>query len=72
MLVILFDDICSVEYLQLCEEYPVWQLKSVRSHCMKYLYRYLTVHTDLRTELAMANSIEAILGICKVKLSVCL
>lgn len=36
------------EYLAMCNEYPVWQFKSIRSHFMKLCHRYFWVHTDIR------------------------
>lgn len=36
------------EYLAMCDIYPVWQFKSIRSHFMKMCHRYFWVHTDVR------------------------
>ena len=42
------------QYLELCKEYPPRHFKTIRSHCMRFLYRYFEVHVDLRT--AVVNS----------------
>jgi len=36
------------EYLAMCNVYPVWQFKSIRSHFMKLCHRYFWIHTDIR------------------------
>lgn len=49
------------EYLQLVEAYPGTdrQIKIIRNHLMKFLYRYYVVHEDLRNRTAEEGSIEA-------------
>ena len=32
------------EYLNLCKIFPVWHFKSIRSHILKFLYRYFHHH----------------------------
>ncbi|KAJ1414299.1 hypothetical protein B484DRAFT_454848 [Ochromonadaceae sp. CCMP2298] len=53
------------EFLRLCEQYPVWHMKCVRSHVMKMLYRYICVHVELREMLGMACTVPAYLQICQ-------
>jgi tRNA-dihydrouridine synthase 1 len=53
------------QYLHLCYTYPVWHIKAIRSHMMKMLHRYISKHTELREQVALAHSIEEFLDICK-------
>ncbi len=47
--------------------YPVWQFKSVRSHLLKLLHRYLVIHTDLRDRVALdTRTVEDLLAVCQV------
>lgn len=52
------------EYLHTCYKYPVWHFKAIRSHVLKFLYRYLTSHVDIRIEISEMNSIEELLSVC--------
>ena len=35
-------------YLELVKRYPPYSFKTVRSHCMKFLFRYFEIHTEMR------------------------
>ena len=54
------------EYLEYCREYPSWHIKTIRSHVMKFLYRYLCHHADLREKVALSHSIDDFVEACKV------
>jgi tRNA-dihydrouridine synthase len=54
------DDL-ALEYLQMVDKYPgESDLKSVRSHCHKFLHTGLKIHVDLRTKLAESKSLEEV------------
>jgi tRNA-dihydrouridine synthase 1 len=46
------------EYLALCRQYPPRGFKAVRSHVMKFLFRYFEIHEDLRQAAGDAHSLE--------------
>jgi tRNA-dihydrouridine synthase 1 len=52
------------EFLHMCEKYPVWHMKCVRSHVMKMLYRYICVHTELRDIIVLSVTLPAYLEVC--------
>lgn len=54
------------EYLDFCERYPTRVLKIVRSHLMKYLYRYFDAHPQYREYFGNADSIEEFRAVCQV------
>jgi tRNA-dihydrouridine synthase 1 len=51
----------ALEYLEMVQRYPGTdrQIKIIRNHLMKFLYRYFVVHEDLRNKTAEQGSIEA-------------
>ena len=53
------------EYLSLCEIYPVWHMKTVRSHIMKFLYRYLIQYTEIRDLLYQARNLNDYIIACQ-------
>jgi tRNA-dihydrouridine synthase 1 len=53
------------EYLQLCEVYPPRHVKTIRSHMMRFMYRYYIKHDEVRDLIAVANSIEEFMSACK-------
>ena len=42
----------------MCRKYPGAHVKTVRSHMMKFLYKYFLKHPDLREQTAVTNSYE--------------
>ena len=49
----------------MCRKYPGAHIKTVRSHMMKFFYKYFLKHSDLRDRTACTNSydgFEAILA----------
>lgn len=50
--------------MNLCQKYPVWHFKSIRSHVLKFLYRYHMCHFEIKIEISETNSIEELLNIC--------
>ena len=46
------------EYLNYCEKYPVYHTKCIRSHILKMLYRYISVHTDIRNNCGNAHTMD--------------
>ena len=57
------DDL-TLEFLELAKQYPgETDLKNVRSHCHKFLYTGLKVHTDLRDRLSEAPSLEEVVAV---------
>lgn len=48
----------SEEYLILCRKYPGAHIKTVRSHLMKFFYKYFLKHPDLRERAASTNSYD--------------
>lgn len=42
----------------MCRKYPGAHVKTVRSHMMKFLYKYFLKHPDLRERTAVTNSYE--------------
>jgi tRNA-dihydrouridine synthase 1 len=52
------DDL-ALEYFEMCDKYPgEHQFSHIKSHLFKILYKGLTIHTDLRSQLGQAKSIE--------------
>ena len=45
--------------MTMCRKYPGAHLKTVRSHIMKFFYKYFLKHSDLRERTACANSYDA-------------
>lgn len=59
------------EYLSLCRQYPEpTLLKKIRGHMMKFLYRYFTVHVDIRNHMGECHSIDDFENICRVSIVV--
>lgn len=57
------------EYLVHCRQYPEpTLLKKIRGHMMKFLYRYFTVHTEVRNMMGAACSIDDFDDVCRVSL----
>lgn len=54
------------EYLHFCELYPPRHMKTVRSHLMKYLHRYLARHTNIRDMLGQAKTMDDMFAVCQV------
>jgi tRNA-dihydrouridine synthase 1 len=57
------QDELAKEYLTFVKEYPMvsrWANRCVKSHMFRFLYAGLQRHTDLRTQMAMAKSLEQI------------
>jgi tRNA-dihydrouridine synthase 1 len=55
------------EYLSYCRKYPEPTiLKKIRGHMMKFLYRYFTVHTEVRNMMGAAQTIEEHEDVCRV------
>ena len=52
------------EYLHYCIKYPVHHMKCVRSHIMKMLHRYTTVHIELRDLIGTSHTIDDYFGVC--------
>jgi tRNA-dihydrouridine synthase len=46
------------EYLSYCAQYPVHHMKIVRSHVMKMLHRYTTLHVELRDLIGTTYTLE--------------
>ena len=46
------------EYLDMCDKYPVWSFKTIRSHVQKIMYRYCVKHLDLRDRLLENVTVE--------------
>jgi tRNA-dihydrouridine synthase 1 len=46
------------EYLDMCDKYPVWSFKTIRSHVQKTMYRYCVKHLDLRDRLLENVTVE--------------
>lgn len=59
------------EYLQLCRIYPVWHIKSIRSHIMKFLHRYSCRHLEVRDKIATAHSLKEFEDACNVSSKFC-
>merc|ERR1719487_2898102 len=55
----------ALEYLDFCERFPARVLKIVRSHLMKYLYRYFDAHPQYREYFGNADSIEEFRAVCQ-------
>lgn len=55
------------EYLDLCVTYPTYHMKTVRSHLLKYLYRYHSIHDELRDAIIEASTLEEFQSVCKVR-----
>eukprot|EP01039_Chlorochromonas_danica_P001550 gene1551-1688_t len=53
------------EYLALCQQYPVWHFKILRSHVLKMLYRYINENSDIRDLCSRGHSIETFLEVCR-------
>jgi len=54
-------DVLASEYLEMVRKYPgEADLKCIRSHCHKFLYTGLKVHTDLRDRLTEAVSLDEV------------
>lgn len=47
------------EYLDICEKYPVWYFKTIRSHLQKMMYRYCVRHLEVRDRLLEGFTIES-------------
>ena len=45
--------------MSMCRKYPGAHIKTVRSHIMKFFYKYFLKHCDLRERTACANSYDA-------------
>ena len=52
------------EYLHYCNKYPVHHMKCVRSHIMKMLHRYTTVHIELRDLIGTSHTIDDYFDVC--------
>jgi tRNA-dihydrouridine synthase 1 len=52
------------EYLRNCLKYPVHHMKCVRSHVMKMLHRYTTVHVELRDMIGVSQTFDAYFEVC--------
>lgn len=46
------------EYMLLCRKYPGAHIKTVRSHLMKFFYKYFLKHADLRDRTSTTNSYD--------------
>jgi hypothetical protein len=44
--------------MQMCHKYPGSHVKTVRSHIMKFFYKYFLKHPDLRERTAVTNSYD--------------
>jgi tRNA-dihydrouridine synthase len=55
------------QYLDYCELYPVHPPKCVRSHMLKFLYRYTVQHTVLRDMCGVSHTLDDYRNVCKVK-----
>lgn len=53
------------QYLELCQQHPVYHSKVMRSHVMKMLYRYHNENTEIRDMCSMGHSIEDFVAVCK-------
>lgn len=60
----LFCNSCTEEYLNYCLKYPVHHMKCVRSHVMKMLHRYTTVHVELRDAIQFSHTFEDYFAVC--------
>merc|ERR1711991_62653 len=47
-------------YINLCKQYPPHTFKTIRGHCMKFLFRYFEVHTDMRNKVGETARIEVL------------
>ena len=56
----------TLEYLDFCNLYPPRHFKTIRSHCMKFLFRYFEIHSDLRKLTGEVDSIADLYAICQV------
>lgn len=54
------------EYLELVSQYPVNHMRTIRSHLIKMLYRYICIHTELRLQLIDALNIDDFHDVIKV------
>lgn len=52
------------EYLNYCLQYPVHHMKCVRSHVMKMLHRYTTVHVELRDLIGNSHTYDDYFAVC--------
>ena len=52
------------EYLNNCLKYPVHHMKCVRSHVMKMLHRYTTVHVELRDMIGLSHTFDDYFNVC--------
>ena len=52
------------EYLEFCKLYPPRHLKTIRSHLMKFLFKYFEVHVEQRNTLGIVNSMEGFEAVC--------
>ena len=52
-------------YIKLCAKYPPHAFKTIRGHCMKFLFRYFEIHTDLRNKIGETAQIEVVADVCR-------
>lgn len=52
------------EYLHSCLKYPVHHMKCVRSHVLKMLHRYSTVHVEIRDLIGTSHTFDDFFGVC--------
>ncbi len=61
------------EYLDIVTEYPAWHMRTVRSHIMKFLFRYMQVFPEIRDAVATADEVvefKKIVQVCMNCLSI--
>lgn len=54
-----------MEYLYFCQLYPPPNHRTIRSHLMKFLYRYFAKHPEIRNRLGDASTLEEYEVICQ-------
>jgi tRNA-dihydrouridine synthase 1 len=46
------------EYLEQCQAHPVLHYRTIRSHLQRILYRFCSIHTELRDKIGLAREIH--------------
>ena len=51
-------------YIDLCKQYPPHAFKTIRGHCMKFLFRYFEIHTGLRNKVGETCNVDVLGDVC--------